>query len=537
MVLTVLTAFSMVLLQQTVRDAGASKRDQNWAAALAAAQAGIDDYQSRLNLTDGAYFQYNTASPDSDNPAMGQALGKPSWASVPQVGGGTARAGFHYDVDTSTYTGTGGVAPNGIITVTSTGRVGTKTRTLQAQVRRSGFLDYVYFTDYETEDPLDYATQSLRDYANSYCANTYYPGRGSQCTDIQFANDTVNGPLHSNDAILICNNARFQDAVTTMYKGSAGRNFRTDVCSSTSGTSFVRSGDPRTVAKVTMPSTNSSLKAQTAATASPRGCLFTGPTKVVIDETQVLVTSPWTRVLTPGCTKDSWMPIPANGVIYVDDVPADGGTDPNSWPTGSVAGKPTCLDPQGNQKNNVGYPIPDEVGWIYPCLHGDAFVQERSGSVNSALDGRLTIAAHQNLYVTNNVDYKNGTSGSSFLGLIAEQFVYYWHPTDSNNANLNLPGQSSPFQNARISAALLSVNHAVTTMNYAEGVDLGILNITGGISQKYRGIVKKGNAGYSKNYVYDKRLKYDAPPHFLSPTSSSFVSARFTELAPAYPSG
>src|SRR5664280_3812573 len=116
---------------------------------------------------------------------------------------------------------------------------------------------------------------------------------------------------------------------------------------------------------------------------------------------------------------------------------------------------------------------------IYPCLHGDAFVQERSGSVNSALDGRLTIAAHQDLYVTNNVDYKNGTSGSSFLGLIAEQFVYYWHPIDTNNKNLNLPDQSGPFQNARISAALHSVNHAVTTMNYAEGVDLGILNITG----------------------------------------------------------
>src|SRR5664280_831015 len=78
MVLTVLTAFSMVLLQQTVRDAGASKRDQNWAAALAAAQAGIDDYQSWLNRTDGAYYEYNTGSPDPTNSAMGQTSGMPN---------------------------------------------------------------------------------------------------------------------------------------------------------------------------------------------------------------------------------------------------------------------------------------------------------------------------------------------------------------------------------------------------------------------------------------------------------------------------
>ena len=536
--LAVLAAFSLVALQQTIANTAASRKDQEWVAALAAAQAGVDDYVSRLNETNGGYFIYNKANPDPANPAMLFSSGLPQWAPVPTATGAAPRGSFHYDVDTSGFTGTSTVSPNGNIAVESTGKVGARTRTITASVRRSGFVDFVYFTDYETQDPLDYPTTATspklnREQAVTLCQN-YWGIRDPNCTDIQFANDSLSGPVHSNDTMLVCENVSFKDTVTTMsgQVGTTGRTYRTDVCpGGTSGTSFARAGDPLTVKKLQMPSTNLGLKAETGAAASPRGCLYVGPTKIVIKGAQIRVTSPWTKTVTPGCAKDSYFTIPVNGVVYVDVVPAENTTDPNSWGS-TETGKPTCPTTATNH-NNIGYPISGETGWTYPCKAGDVFIEQEGGLSTNALSGRMTVSANNDLYVTNHIDYAGGTAGNAFLGLIAEQFLYVWHPVNGSS-NLNLPGQSTPFRDARISAAILSVNHAFMVQNNSLGDGLGTLNVTGAITQKFRGIIRRGTASYAKNYVYDQRLRYDAPPKFLNPTISSFSSVRTEEREPRY---
>lgn len=532
LVIALLAAFSLVVLQQTLSSTTLSKKDQDWVAALGAAQAGVDDYLSRINDTNGGYYVWTTANPDPANPAMGFTGGAARWAPVPTAGGEAARGSFHYDVDTTGFTGTSTVSPNGNIVVSSTGRVGSRSRTITATVRRSGFVDYVYFTDFETQDPLTYSSQAARDAAVTNCTN-YYGTRSASptCTDIAFNNDVLNGPVHSNDTMLVCGNVTFKDTVTTgsgPIAANAGRAFRNDGCGSTTGTTFLRPEDPQSVKRVDLPTTNLGLKAETSAAASPRGCLYVGPTKIVINGSQLKVASPWTKTVTPGCAKDTWFPIPVNGVVYVDVVPAEGTTDPNSW--GAVeAGKPTC-PPTGN---NVNYPIPTETDWNYPCKAGDVFIEQLDGAPASALQGRLTVSANNNLYITNHLDYAGGTGGTSFLGLIAEQFVYVWHPV-SGGTNLNLPGQSTPFLDARISAALLSVNHAITVQHFGVGGSLGTLNITGALIQRFRGIVRSGGSGYAKNYVYDQRLRYDASPKFLNPTISSFGAVRTAEAKPQY---
>ena len=537
LVLAVLAAFSLVALQQTIGNTAAARKDQDWVAALSAAQAGVDDYISRLNDSNGGYYVHTTTSPDPLNPAMGYTSpGVPKWAPVPPASSSEAsRGSFHYDVDTTGYTGTATTPPNGNIVVESTGRVGKRTRTLRASVRRSGFVDYVYFTDFETQDPVEYPLTATapalnRAQATSLCAN-YWGLRDSACTNIFFANDTMSGPVHSNDTMLICDNVVFQDAVTTMsgpVAANGGKAYRVDTCSSTSGTTFKRTGDPKTIKKVNLPSTNLGLKAETSTAASPRGCLYVGPTKIVIKGSQIRVTSPWTKTVTPGCAKGTYFTIPANGVVYVDVVPAEGTTDPNSWGA-AESGKPTCP----TTGNNIGYPISSETGWDYPCKAGDVFIEQENGAPANALAGRLTVSANNNLYVTNHLDYAAGTSGGAFLGLIAEQFLYVWHPV-SGSTNLALPGQSTAFNDARISAALLSVNHAITVQNNGLGSGLGTLHITGALTQKYRGIVRRGSSGYAKRYVYDERLAYDAPPRFLNPMISSFSAVRTQEQRPKF---
>jgi hypothetical protein len=248
------------------------------------------------------------------------------------------------------------------------------------------------------------------------------------------------------------------------------------------------------------------------------------------------VQSPWTKNPTPGCPRDTYFTIPVNGVIYVDVVPAENTGQPNSWTTAET--KPACPSsptvPAVN-RNGVGFPTTGEsLAWDYPCKAGDVFIEQEDGLAANGLTGRMTVSANNNLYITNHLDYVTTGTNNPFLGLIAEQFVYVWHPVSSALTNVNLPNQSTPFMNARISAAILSVNHSFMVQNNNVGTSLGTLKVTGAITQKFRGIIRRGTSSYTKDYVYDQRLRYDAPPRFLNPTVSVFGAVRTEELAPVY---
>ncbi|MBB2902840.1 hypothetical protein FHR75_003676 [Kineococcus radiotolerans] len=533
MLMLVMLMVCSVVVAAVVQGGQFQRKQQDWNAALAAAQAGVDDYIQRLNSSNGSYYQYNgVTSIDPGNPAMGMVNGKPRFAEVPQTTG-AQRAYFHYTADTAAYIGTASVAQTGVITVTSTGRVGDRTRTLQTQVRRSGFLETLYFTEYETQDP---AQSGMTQCAGKH----YYDGRSSSCTNIMFDSDVLTGPVHSNDTMLICSDVTFKGKVTTASPvQSGGRYYRTNSCNgNTSPAPAFSSGVPTRTGIVPIPSTNQSLKQKTASTSTPRGCLFVGPTTITLNGNQMYVRSPWTKD-TPVCQLNQWIPIPANGVVYVDDRPANGTTDVNSW-TNATATPVTnmCATAPGGSGNPVGYPVSQETGWTYSCTDGDVFIQELNGSASNGLTGRLTVAAAGSIYITDNLHY---ASGSAMLGLIADQNVWYWHGTNSNGGNINLPAKtfptqaakSAPLLNPTVSAAMVSLNHSIGTMNPGEGGSLGTLTINGNLTQLYRGIVRSGSAGYAKNYVYDQRLKYDAPPHFLNPTTSTFVSTLSAEV-PGY---
>jgi Tfp pilus assembly protein PilX len=553
--MTVMVTLSLVLLDRALSSQGVAREDQDWNAALAAAQAGVDDYVHRLNDSNGSYYIYNTANPDSANSAMGPVSGSWHWAPVPQAKATDAQRGwFHYDINTDAYTGTSSVTANGTLVITSTGKVGTKRRTVKSSIRRNGFLDDMYFTNFETKDWSIYdADLDGHDaaWAQNNCADKYWDARSTTaarnggCSQIQFASDTLDGPVHSNDAILICNDAIFRKQITTAFIGNGtttNHTYRTNNCSNPNtnryppaGTVF-SPGVPRTTASVTMPATNVSLKSFTDATASPRGCLYSGPTKIIIKGSQIKVTSPWTKPasLPASCVLGSYFTIPTAGVVYVQNVPSDGTSDPNSWGA-AEAGKPSCPASGTVNANNVGYPLNTEGGWTYPCRMGDVFIEEENGSVANALGGRLTVGAGNDLYITNNLDNLNGLNGSSMLGLIANGFIYYGHPVTSTAVNNgtclgnNVTAANGGKSPTRVAASMVSVAHSIMTQSYCQGNSLGTLTMTGSMTQNYRGIVRRGSAGYAKDYHYDTRLGYDAPPHFLDPTISTFNPVTMTE--------
>ncbi|MBX3088726.1 MAG: hypothetical protein KF742_09545 [Cryobacterium sp.] len=535
----VLMILATVVATSAISGTMKARQDQAWSAALSAAYAGIDEYQSRLS-NDSFYVQYGNPAADfstgssltlptgtQENDAFGIGTDG-TWATVAGSGGS---AKFRYEINTTEYLETG------IIRVRSTGLVDGVTRSIVADLRQTGFIDFLYFTDYEIQDPQISGESSS-------CVKYEWAGRDeSSCTGIQFGkNDVVNGPLHSNDTLLICEST-FKGPVTTSNSVNKGSGRLYEIPSGC-GTANFTSGMSYSPT-VGMPSTNAKMKRETrsdlttAGVPNP-GCLYTGPTSIVFNaDGTMTVKSPWTKKTqiagepaTSGSTpaacgsitalhssSGATITVPANNMVYVQNVPTVS-SDPNYW-TNSESGRPTCP----SKGNNLGYPISNESAATdaYGCRNGDIFVK-------GTLKGKVTLAAENYVYVVGDITYKD--SSSDILGLVGNNAVWVWNPMNSSGNKL-LTGS-----NREIDAAILSVAHTFQVQNYSKTGVRGTLTVKGAIAQKFRGPVGTASGGvivngYTKDYNYDPRLKYTAPPKFLNPDTTTYGVTTWMDTATA----
>jgi hypothetical protein len=505
--------------------------------AYAAAEAGVNWYQSRLSA-DNAYWSKCTSVPDVSTgvPAPvnqqwnGTGTDPRRWRKIP---GSTAEytiellpAPGKTSCSTAVTDGTANMIDpsSGTFRIRATGRFGGKKRSIIAKFRRARFLDFLWFTDYETTDPLAYAPVVLQasprytqvDWANDNCGLRYRSSRNRSCMEIQFASfDKVLGPLHSNDSLLICDQATFGRTGTsdkvessqyenTATTGSPSPGWRP--CSSGSVTPNFqtppfRHGQPT----MQMPATNTQIFNDVLP-----NYLFKGET---IIELKANHTIDITNALKNGGAKFN-TPWPSNGIIYVD--------------TQSCGSS----EPPVNQHYNV----------------------ESTGCANAVVKGtyadNITVASRKDIVINGNLQ----RSGDVMAGLVAEQFVRVYHPasgldstgdcdesTDQNFTTGANARYGPYFSTVTIEAAILSLNHSFTADNYACGPGLANLNITGAIAQRYRGAVGQGGSGvgttpthgFVKNYVYDDRLKYRNPPDFLTPVNAAWRLLSSNEQIPA----
>lgn len=558
-VLTVLLVSSVTYAIGTLEK---SRSDQDWSSALSAAYAGIEEYQSRL-AEDSAYYNYgNPASTFTSGSSVALPTGTATnaafglgasgtWANVP---GSDGTASYRYEIDSSDYFSTG------TLRLRSTGRVGDETRTIVADLRQEGFIDFLYFTDYEIQDPAMSGDPAS-------CVQYAWAGRDftDGCSEIAFGStDTVDGPAHTNDIMRVCGST-FTSQVTTAYNPTSPtalrylrRNSSNTPCT---GETF-ESGLPQTHPNgvINMPPTNSQLKRETRSDLTaldvPRpGCLYTGPTTIQLNaDGTMTVRSPWTRRTqvvgdpatsgsspamcgTPGTAAGglgsatgATVAVPSNNIVYVQDVPLTV-SDPNYRAAGTYpAGLTTTCSTGANGRNGMGYPITGETTPLgatstnpaYGCRKGDVFVK-------GTLDGELTIAAENYVYVTGNTVYED--RDDDILGLIGNNAVFVWNP--SNGTVSLLAGT-----NRTIDAAILSVAHTFQVQNYDRGANRGTLTVFGAIAQKFRGVVRQTNGtgthGYAKDYVYDERFHYTAPPKFLSPVNTTYGISVAVEVSPTF---
>jgi hypothetical protein len=526
--------------------------NSNQKQAYAAAQAGIQRYLFDLNQNSefwtqcvpaGSNWIYNPGDTVVPAPVPGSSTETYAVTLLPAVGQSVYTKCSTADPVDSMIQQSGDGA--GSFRISSTGWAGNLKRTIVAAFREQSFLDYSYFTMYETSDPnmqvdeayannsrdatIEPPSQCTGNCGSNYAAavagaqtqcTQYRPQRDSDnaagygngvffgdsygrygCDDIEFASqDQINGPFHTNDSVLYCGGATF---------GRAGHGDSVEI-----GTSpqFVEaagcSGPPNTngvavtSSRLEIPQTNTLATIADAA----QGYLITGTTCLTLEAGDILVGK--TSSAHPSCEGGSpppttTMSYPSNGVLYVKN--------------GACSLTYDVEDP--SYTGNTG------CGTVY--VHG--------------VDGPpLTIGSDNDIVIDGDLTY--ASASTSMLGLIATNFVRIYHPVGNQPLGSNTGGCDTSMANSTgtpynvtVDAMILSLDHSFVVDQYDCGNrSLGTLTLLGGIAQKYRGTVgtgTPGNAvtGYIKNYQYDDRLRYEEPPHFLTPVEGAWKIERQTE--------
>ena len=516
MIMTVL-GLALVALLATVAvaavngDSGLTTRDLTRKQAYEAAKAGIAEYAYHLHKDNGYWAKCTNVGAPS---AVNQIGSTTKRRTVP----GATNASYaiellpatgHASCDSTTIsTATASMLESlgtmkGTFRIRSTGFVGPSHVSITATFKPASFLDYVYFTQLETSDPVTYGDEATIKGAYEQCSKTIANGRynasipnsgGRYCDAISFVTgDNIKGPMHTNDAFVICNsptlgrNASDPVEVSSPPKGwYSTREIPHSGSNCTGNPNFAGTFTTNSPALLP-PATNASL-----ATLAEPSFRFKGQVKICLSgSTMTVRTGPKTceggTILYSG-------PQPANGIVYVENIACTGAYSPFE----------------------TQYAETSECGNIY---------------VRGTYSKPLTIAAGNDIIVDGNIIK---TNEEGVLGLIANNFIRVYHPIERRwNSSLNryecTGNAAGSLSNPEIDAAILAINHSFIVDSYNCGSQLGTLTVKGAIAQKYRGAVgTSGGTGYLKNYEYDERLHTIAPPSFIEPVQSDWVVGRET---------
>lgn len=498
-VLLVVSLASVAAFAATTGDINASSKDIQRKQAYAAAEAGIQAYAYQLSLNPDLWTQCDQVSSSVLNVNQRVAPGGArTWTTLPDSTTQYALEILPANGNASCSTSDPSTvldSATGTFRIRSTGRASSKAAvkvSLVATFRKPSFADYVYFTD-------------------------------SEGSNIRFVTgDQVNGPLHTNDSVLICGTPKFgrnpSDNIE-IVKAGAGNGWTGDGgCSgnapvvnfppSSANTSAGTWRYPST--NMQLPMSNSTLKAETLG-----AFRFKGETRLIFNAGGT-VTITGTRedgTVYNGTTVN----MPANGLFYVSN---------DSCPAGYNRDDPYNAATTGAGK----------------C--GTAWVK---GTYSKS----VTVGAESDIVVYGNLQ----RSGNVVAGLISNNFIRVYRPTTrsasgsrpractytygSGTSGSILTSASGGWDAApntiTIEAAILSLQQSFTVDNFwCDTSSRPTLNVTGAIAQKTRGPVgTSAPSGYIKNYLYDDRLKYREPPSFLDPVTSAWRLQSQQEQVPA----
>lgn len=474
-----------------------TQTDNNAKKAYYAAQAGISQYVYHLNQ-DINYWTYCTGGSAASNHALNQAGSTVN--RVPVQGASEEEyaiellpASTNKEAEPKCNSASpvssmveAGSNFGGTFRIESTGFSGNQKRSIVATFGHKGFLEFIYYTKYETLDPVTYSPprpQCEAPYGTRPAPPT--------CEQIDFiGTDHINGPFHTQDNAAICNEPTFGRKSSDSIEFLHG--WRSAGCSGTNEPKFLGTDVTTNLKSIEPPPSDATLK-----TVVESAYRYSGKTVLVLGGTTMKVThykeepTGSEHIVT---TTELNVPYPANGLIY-----------------DSSSGSCPTYDPR-----NPNYTKDVNCGNIY---------------VEGNNTGQLTIAAENDVIIDGNlttpVNSEKIPTTNAVLGLIANNFVRVYHPETSPEVC------STALNELTIYAAILAVNHSFIVDNFDCKPALKELFVYGAIAQIFRGTVGTHNgaelaSGYSKNYNYDDRLTTESPPYFLSPIAAAWIIKRET---------
>jgi hypothetical protein len=459
-------------------DVPQTRQDYNRKQAYNAAEAGVNYYVSHLNQDDSYWTNCDVPNTPIMQPWDGSSA-RP-WRRVPNDESQYVVA-FTKPCDTNNPSS---VLDSGVLRMRSTGRLRGSLRTIDVTFRRNGFLDYLYFTNFETQDPISFSRSdpTYASWAAQNCLTYRWAGRSPLCKSIVFADrDVLQGPFHTNDNIAVCGSPKLGRPASAdrVEMGGAPPFVPGGTCV---GTPQFSSTPDSNAPNLGVPTSNTQL----AQVADP-AYTFVGKKFITLSASTDTITVADSATGANAKT----MPWPANGVIY--------GT------TGSNPGDCT-YDMQQKYDNSAA------------CA--DLYVK---GTFRRG----LTITSDNDVIVNGPLT----KSGNGILGLIATKFVRVYHPVNRGGAGCS--NAAGSLGSVEIDAAILSLRHSFIVDNYDCGTTQGTLTVKGAIAQNFRGPVGTGGTtiatGYQKNYLYDDRFASQNPPYFLDPIDSKWRVVRFNE--------
>jgi hypothetical protein len=513
--LTFVIALSVVAVTAVRGDLNMNRHDLDRKRAYEAAKAGVNDYVFHLHDETDYWAKCTNVKPATN--AVNQVGSTAKRRAVP----GNTGAAYAIELlpagwpTENVYSQCDPASPGpsmlessgllkGTFRIRSTGFAGDTSVSIIATFKPATFLDYVYYTQRETLDPISYGyanPSSQLDGVNSQCSKSFEEGRmssqipsaGGYCVVISFVQgDSINGPMHTNDAFAFCGEPVLGRSPSDPIEVSGPPPGWFETGNVPHSGSSCDGDDDRVKGTIQAesplinpPPSNSALK-------SIAGLKFAGQVRICLSGNNLTASYGKTCTENPAYSGA----FPSNGVIYVESTSCS-----------------TIYSP---------------FTATYPASSGCG-----NAHIRGEYTGQLTVATENDIIVDGNLIH----SGEGVLGLIANNFVRVYHPFSSDevstqtgrgNCNGGSNGAGS-IKDLRIDAAILAIDHSFIVDHYDCGADLGTLTVNGALAMKYRGPVgTTGGRGYIKDYNYDDRLRYLQPPHFIEPAESDWVVGRMT---------
>jgi hypothetical protein len=268
------------------------------------------------------------------------------------------------------------------------GRSPQQKHTIVATFKVTGFLNFIYYTNHEDEDPSLYSAPAACTKETTYFPETDKDG----CQLIEFASgDEINGPMHTNDAPCIGGPSSFG---RKEHNPADTVEFYRGVNTSCGGTGTYYTASKSYIKGESLEPPKSDTSLETYANAED---IFSGVTRLELSGTTDKITV-YNAALSGGKELLSW---PKNGLIYVKQASGSCG----------YTYKTSKSDSKEEAENETN------------CAN--VYVK---GSYSES----LTVGSAGNVIINGEIlaptNTKHEPTGTATLGLIADSFVRVYHP-------------------------------------------------------------------------------------------------------------